>query len=91
DIHVRMWNAYKSGDEAGARLLYMRALPLLIIQLLYRMRLTKYVLTKRGVLDNAYVRAPLDEFDSYDEAEINAQLESLSNLFELGSLNRDEV
>ena len=90
DIHVRMWNAYQSGDEAGARLLYMRALPLLIIQLLYRMRLTKYVLTKRGVLNNAYVRAPLEEFDSYDEAEINAQMASLSNLFEIAPLNRAE-
>lgn len=88
DIHVRMWNAYKSGDEAGARLLYMRALPLLIIQLLYRMRLTKYVLTKRGLLDNTHVRAPLDEFDSYDEAELKAQLESLSNLFEIAPLKR---
>ena len=91
DIHVRMWNAYKTGDEADARLLYMRALPLLIIQLLYRMRLTKYVLTKRGLLHNAYVRAPLDEFDSYDEAEIKAQLESLSNLFEIAPLNRDDA
>ena len=91
DIHVRMWKAYKTGDEAGARHLYMRALPLLIIQLLYRMRLTKLVLTKRGVLDNAYVRAPLDEFDSYDETEINAQLESLSNLFKIAPLNRDDA
>ena len=91
DIHVRMWNAYQNGDEARARHLYMRALPLLIIQLLYRMRLTKFVLTKRGVLDNAYVRAPLDEFDSYDETEINAQLESLSNLFKIAPLNRDDA
>ncbi len=90
DIHVRMWNAYKTGDESDARLLYMRALPLLIIQLLYRMRLTKYVLTKRGIFNNANVRAPLDEFDSYDEAEIKAQLESLSNLFEIAPLNRDD-
>ena len=88
DIHVRMWNAYKSGDEAGARLLYMRALPLLIIQLLYRMRLTKYVLTQRGLLDNTHVRASLDDFDSFDEAELKAQLESLSNLFEIAPLKR---
>ena len=44
DLHVKMWNAYQNGDEPEARLLYMKTLPLLIIQLLYRMHLTKYVL-----------------------------------------------
>ncbi len=91
DLHVKMWNAYQHGDEAEARLLYMRTLPLLIIQLLYRMRLTKFVLTKRGVLENTCVRAPLDDFDSFDEAELNAQLESLSNLFEIAPLKTADV
>tara|TARA_Y100000588_G_C14269770_1_gene931801 strand:+ start:868 stop:1800 length:933 start_codon:yes stop_codon:yes gene_type:complete len=87
DLHVKMWNAYmENGDEVGARDLYMRTLPLLIIQLLYRMHLTKYVLTQRGVLNNALVRAPLPEFDSYDESELNSQLQSLSDLFEIAPL-----
>lgn len=82
DIHVKMWNAHKSGDIEKARRLYMRTLPLLVIQAIYRMRLTKFALMKRGVLDNAYVRAPLPEFDSYDHAEICAQLDSLSDLID---------
>ena len=48
DIHVEMWNAYRGGNEDKARELYRESLPLLIIQLIYRMRLTKTVLTKRG-------------------------------------------
>ena len=91
DIHVRMWNAYQTGDEATARHLYMRSLPLLIIQLLYRMRLTKYVLTKRGILGNTHVRSPLDDFDFYDEEELNVQLKSLSDLFEIAPLKTAEV
>ncbi len=83
DIHVEMWNAYKRGDEAKARELYRESLPLLIIQLIYRMRLTKSVLTKRGIFNNSIVRAPLPEFDAYDEAELQAQLNRLSRYFKI--------
>ena len=91
DLHVKMWNAYQNGEEAEARHLYTRTLPLLIIQLLYRMRLTKYVLTRRGVFENTHVRSPLPEFDSFDEAELSAQLESLSDLFGIAPLKTVEV
>jgi len=83
DIHVDMWNAYQSGNVAKARDLYMRALPLLVIQTIYRMRLTKYILKKRGVCKNSKVRAPLARFDSYDEAELSTQLESLAGIMKL--------
>ena len=75
-----MWNAFQSGQEGVARTLYMRTLPLLVIQTIYRMRLTKHVLTTRGVLDNANVRAPLMKFDAYDQAEVALQLDSISDL-----------
>ena len=86
DIHVKMWNAHKRGDVTEARNLYMRSLPLLVIQTIYRMRLTKYALTKRGVLSNSIVRAPLPEFDTFDEAELCTQLESLSSCFDVAPL-----
>ncbi|MDA0349990.1 MAG: dihydrodipicolinate synthase family protein [Verrucomicrobia bacterium] len=91
DLHVRMWNAYQSGNESEARELYMRTLPLLIIQLLYRMRLTKYVLTRRGIFSNSHVRAPLPDFDEFDQTELGAQLESLSSLFEIAPLKTVDV
>ncbi|MBT5902163.1 MAG: dihydrodipicolinate synthase family protein [Opitutaceae bacterium] len=82
DIHVKMWNAFQSGETGVARSLYMRTLPLLVIQTIYRMRLTKHVLTTRGVLENSSVRAPLMEFDDYDLAELSVQLESISDLLD---------
>ena len=91
DLHVKMWNAYQSGNQDEARDLYMRTLPLLIIQLIYRMRLTKYVLTKRGVFSNNNVRSPLPDFDSFDETELGAQLDSLSGLFDIALLKTVEV
>ncbi len=83
DIHVEMWNAYQRGNEDKARELYRESLPLLIIQLIYRMRLTKTVLTKRGIFTNSIVRAPLPEFDTYDEAELEAQLNRLSRYLKI--------
>lgn len=91
DLHVRMWNAFQSGDEAKARDLYTLTLPLLIIQFLYRMRLTKYVLTRRGIFNNTIVRAPLPGFDAFDDEELSAQLDSLSELFEIAPLKSVEV
>ncbi|MDB4474029.1 dihydrodipicolinate synthase family protein [Opitutaceae bacterium] len=82
DIHVKMWKAFQSGKTGVARSLYMRTLPLLVIQTIYRMRLTKHVLTTRGVLENCHVRAPLMEFDDYDLAELSVQWESISDLLE---------
>lgn len=83
DLHVKMWDAHVAKDMALTRSLYMKSLPLLVIQTIYRMRLTKYVLRERGVLENSKVRAPLPEFDSYDESELAVQLESLDQLFEI--------
>ncbi|MBK1878946.1 dihydrodipicolinate synthase family protein [Pelagicoccus mobilis] len=91
DLHVKMWNAHVGADMTLTRSLYMRSLPLLVIQTIYRMRLTKYVLTERGVLSNSIVRAPLPGFDSYDRAEIAVQLESLSDLFEISRLEESKV
>ena len=91
DIHVKMWNAFQSGDTETARDLYQRTLPLLVIQLIYRMRLTKHVLTMRGVLKNSRVRAPLLEFDHYDEVELSTQMESLSDLLDLAPIQTAAV
>ncbi|NMH86827.1 dihydrodipicolinate synthase family protein [Flavivirga algicola] len=81
DLHVQMWNAFKAGDVETAREIYKDSLPLLIIQAIYRMRLTKHVLTERGIFKNDIVRAPLPEFDDYDKKELSFQLQSLSKYF----------
>ncbi|GAB5561383.1 MAG: dihydrodipicolinate synthase family protein [Synoicihabitans sp.] len=81
DIHVKMWNAFHAGDESMARELYMRSLPLLVIQTIYRMRLTKRVFMMRGLLKNDRTRAPLPEFDRYDLDELAYQVSSLEEYF----------
>ena len=44
DMHVGIFDAYTNGDQAKATEIYRDTLPLLVSQLIYRMRLTKYVL-----------------------------------------------
>lgn len=86
DIHVKMWNAHHAGDTQTSRTLFARTLPLLMIQAIYRMRLTKTVLERRGIMENAIVRAPLPEFDIVDHAEITAQLSGISDLLHLAPM-----
>ncbi len=78
DLHVMMWNAFKAGDIETSREIYTQSLPLLIIQAIYRMRLTKYVLTQKGIFKNSIVRPPLPELDNLDKKEIDFQLKNLS-------------
>lgn len=78
--HVAIDRALLAGDHVAARAIYVRTLPLLVLQAVYRMRLTKHVLMRRGVLDNAAVRAPTPDLDAMAIADIDA------NLVELGLL-----
>lgn len=80
DIHVAMDRAYRAGDIARARELYMRTLPLLVIQFNFRMAFTKHVLTRRGVLTNQVVRAKVPPMDALDVAEIDAWLVACAEL-----------
>ncbi|MFV0244576.1 MAG: dihydrodipicolinate synthase family protein [Qingshengfaniella sp.] len=79
--HVAMDRAWRAGDRAAARDLYVRTLPLLTLQAVYRMRLTKHTMMRRGVMDTAVVRAPTPEMDAIAMADIDA------NLAELGVLD----
>lgn len=80
DIHVAMDRAYRDGDIHRARELYMRTLPLLVIQFNFRMAFTKHVLTRRGVLTNQVVRAKVPPMDALDVAEIDAWLDACADL-----------
>jgi 4-hydroxy-tetrahydrodipicolinate synthase len=88
DVHVALDRAFRAGDIVWARELYLRTLPLLVIQANYRMRFTKHVLTRRGVLENDVVRAKLPPFDDIDVAEIDAWLDIARDLL-TGEAPRD--
>jgi len=80
DIHVQMDKAWRQGDRALARELYVRSLPLLVLQAVYRMRLTKFVLMRRGVMENVETRASGPLLDAVAMADIE------ENMAELGLL-----
>lgn len=83
--HVEMDKAWRSGNRQRARDLYMRTLPLLVLQAVYRMRLTKHVMMRRGILHNTIVRAPTPQLDAPATEDID------QNLVELGILEPQPV
>jgi len=90
DAHVAMDKAWRSGSEALAREIYMRTLPLLLIQANFRMRFTKYVLMRRGVLDNYVTRGKVPAWDEVDMREIDSWLDSVKDLLTVGTLTPAE-
>lgn len=84
DLHAALMTAWFAGDEARARDLYERMLPLLTMQAVFRWHLTKVVLRQRGIIADAFVRAPGPRLDATDEREVAALLERLASDFSIG-------
>lgn len=82
DSHVALDRAWREGRTQDARDIYVRTLPLLALQAVYRMRLTKHVLMRRGFLTNCIVRAPTPEPDAIAIADIDANLAALGLMTE---------
>ncbi|MBU8545066.1 MULTISPECIES: dihydrodipicolinate synthase family protein [Roseomonadaceae] len=70
DAHAALWKAWQSGDKAKARRIYTETLPLLLFQMTFRVRATKEVLKRRGLLDHTGARAAGPKLDAGDLAEI---------------------
>ncbi len=83
ELHVAMVDRFHRGDESGARDLFERTLPLLNMQAIFRWRLTKAVLQRRGLIESTFVRAPGPELDRYDLLELDALLARLADLLPL--------
>jgi dihydrodipicolinate synthase/N-acetylneuraminate lyase len=81
DLHVALFVSFARGARVRARQFYIRSLPLLLVQMIYRMELTKQALIRRGVLEHAVVRAPLPKFDTRGLAEIDVMLAEIEDLF----------
>lgn len=78
DLHVRLVHAWRRGDEAEARRLFMVSMPLLNFQAIFRMHMTKYTLRRRGVLDHTHVRGRGPSMDAGDQAELHALLDQIA-------------
>jgi 4-hydroxy-tetrahydrodipicolinate synthase len=83
ELHVAMVKHFRGGDQAGARDLFERTLPLLNMQAVFRWRLTKAVLQRRGLIDSCFTRAPGPELDQQDRAELDCLLARLADLLPL--------
>ena len=82
ETHVALMAAHRAGDDALARTLYERMLPILMMQAVFRWRLTKAVLVERGWIDNALTRSPGVDLDDHDHAEMRRWLDRVSDLLE---------
>lgn len=80
DIHVALIAAHAAGDWGRVRCLFERSLPLLNMQAVFRWRLTKEVLVRRGLIADAHVRAPGPSLDRYDLKELGELLDGLADL-----------
>jgi dihydrodipicolinate synthase/N-acetylneuraminate lyase len=83
ELHVAMVDRFHGNDEAGARDLFERTLPLLNMQAIFRWHLTKEVLRRRGLIESTFVRAPGPHMDRHDRAELAALLARLADLLPL--------
>ena len=63
ELHVAIMKSWQAGKREAALELYEKSLPLLLLQAPYRMRLTKLILMKRGIIKCDHVREPLPELD----------------------------
>ncbi len=74
DVHVALYRAFLAGDIAQARRLYNLSLPLLMFQAVFRVRMTKAVLHRRGLLTHVDARAGGPVLDLNDQRELVALL-----------------
>jgi len=80
EIHVKMYRAHAAGNRVLARDLFDRALPLLNMQAVFRWRLTKEVLFRRGLINHPFTRARGPELDAADLKEVEEMLSRISDL-----------
>ena len=80
EIHTAIFNHFAKGDRAGARNLYNRSLPLLNLQAVFRMSMTKAVLYHRGIIEDTRVRAGGILLDEFDQNELKLMLGEVEDL-----------
>lgn len=86
EAHVAMLDAWAAGDQERARMLFERTLPLLSMQAVFRWRLTKAVLLRRGLIGSDKVRAPGPALDAFDQRELDILLARIHDLVPMDSV-----
>lgn len=76
-VHVSLMRAHRLGDHDEVRRLHEAVLPILMMQAVFRWRLTKEVLLRRGVIGSTFTRAPGPALDRADLNELTIVLDRL--------------
>lgn len=80
EAHVAILRAHAAGHVPEARAIFDRILPLLNMQAVFRMRMTKAVLRARGLFADEAVRDGSMPLDDYDRRELKLMLEQVQEL-----------
>lgn len=80
EVHVAVFAAHRLGDHDRVRHLFMRMLPILNIQAVFRWSLTKYVLQRRGLIPSRHQRAAGPQLDAQDILDVEAFLSDIRDL-----------
>ena len=80
EVHAAMVAAHRRGDEPLLRELFGRVLPLLNMQAVFRMSMTKATLRRRGLIRSEFVRAPVPALDEHDRSELAVMLDAVRDL-----------
>ena len=80
EVHAAMVAAHRRGDEPLLRALFARVLPLLNMQAVFRMSMTKATLHRRGLIRSEFVRAPVPALDEHDRSELAVMLDAARDL-----------
>ncbi|GIV78371.1 MAG: dihydrodipicolinate synthase family protein [Litorilinea sp.] len=81
EVHVAIWEKLEQGDEAGARQLFNRLLPLINFERMHGVAAYKEVLYRRGIFATRLSRAPGKYLDDLDRVELDAILADVEPLF----------
>ncbi len=81
EVHVAIWHKLEQGDEAGARQLFNRLLPLINFERMHGVAAYKELLYRRGIFATRLSRAPGKYLDDLDRAELDAILADVEPLF----------
>ncbi|MGE7137230.1 dihydrodipicolinate synthase family protein [Luteibacter sp. NPDC031894] len=91
EVHVEMLTRHARGDLDGARDLFERTLPLLSMQAVFRWRLTKAVLLRRGIIASDHVRAPGPALDAWDQRELDDLLSRIADILPLDRVPNNQA
>lgn len=83
DIHTQIWQLLEANDEAAARTLFNRLLPLINFERMHGVAVYKHVFQRRGIFTSTASRMPGKYLDHQDLQEFEAIWQDIEPLFTL--------